>query len=132
MSLENNLLEVLAGAAAVTAIAGSNLRQEWRDQNDTGPAVTITGISNSPEYALDVSNAFYRARVQLDCFGDTFEQTSDLADAVRGALHGYSGTADGLAIDSVTFENSTTLGEQIGDRKIRRLSLDFFVKYNEV
>ena len=122
MSLENQLLEILAGDDAVFALAGDNLRQEWRDQNDRSTGATITRISDAAEYELNLgATAFERSRV--------FDVCSDLADAVRSALHGYSGTAGAYTIDSITFENRVSLGEQDGDRVQRRISLDFFVKY---
>ena len=130
MSLENQLLEILAGDDAVFALAGDNLRQEWRDQNDRSTGATITRISDAAEYELNLgATAFERSRVQIDCFAEVFEECSDLADAVRSALHGYSGTAGAYTIDSITFENRVSLGEQDGDRVQRRISLDFFVKY---
>lgn len=129
MSLEKQLLEILAADAAVFAIAGDNLRHEWRDQNDRDPGVVITAISETPEYALDLGDAFNRSRMQVDCFAESFELVRDLAAAVRAALHGYSGTAGSYSIDSITFENSSSLGEQDGDRIIRRISSDFLITH---
>lgn len=130
MSLENQLLEILAADATVFALAGDNLRHEWRDQNDRSPGVTIFRISDAAEFELDLAaTAFERSRVQLDCFAEIFEECSELADAVRSALHGYSGVSGAYTIDSITFENRVSLGEQDGDRVQRRISLDFFVKY---
>lgn len=130
MSLEKQLLEILAADAAVFALAADNLREEWRDQNDRDTGATIARISDSAEFELDfAADAFERTRVQIDCFAEVFEECSDLADAVRAALHGYKGAAGAYTIDSIKFENRASLGEQDGDRGQRRISVDFFVKY---
>ena len=130
MSLESELLTLLAADSAVVALAGTRLRYEWLDQNTTLPAVTLMQVSLFPEYALNLANPLNRARIQVDCWARDFESAADLGAAVIAVLHNYSGTVGVYSIDSISLENNRPLGERDGDDIIRRRSIDFFVTYN--
>lgn len=129
MSLEAEILNLLAADAPVAAIVGNRLRLEWLDQNTTQPAIALTRISGGREPGLNPANYFSRARVQIDCQAATYETTKTLAAAVVSVLHGYNGPAGAYQIDSITLDNETDLGVQAGDYQSRRVMLDFDILY---
>lgn len=129
MSLETGLLDLLKANSSIKSIIGSHFRTEWRDQNSKKPAVVITRISGGKDSALDMSNHFNTARIQIDCFADSYEKTKTLAELVKGVLHGYKGPASTYQVETLQLDNEIDLGETIGDRIDRRVALDFFVLY---
>jgi hypothetical protein len=128
VSLETEILNLLASDATVFGITGDNLRHEWVEKGVQLPALTITRISTLPEYDLMLAS-LHRVRIQIDCFADGFEEVRTMADAVTAVLHAYSGAAGTFQIDSIVLDNETSLGEKDGDKETRRISLDFFVTH---
>ena len=55
------------------------------------PAIAIHKLSSGQEYSHDGPSVAHPI-VQLDMWGSTREQASDVAEAVRVALSGFSGT----------------------------------------
>lgn len=129
MSLEAALLDILQADPAVNAVVGSNLRHEWRDQNDTEPGIVLSRVSATRDPDLTLDDSLVRCRMQVDCFERSFEAVRALADNVIAVLNGYSGAIGAYTIDSVRVDNETSLGEQDGDHTIRRVSIDFIVIY---
>lgn len=129
MSLESEILDVLALSSAVTILTGSRLRFEWPDQDTEIPAVVLTRVGGGRESALASANYFEDALLQLDCFADTYATVKALAAAVKAALHGYTGSAGSFTIAGVYLRNETDLSEKDGDFERRRVSLDFSVSF---
>lgn len=99
------------------------------------PLLTYQIVSGRPEYHIDGVAGLAEVRVQIDCWSaerpgkDAYDEVRDLAEAVRGALSAYTGTSEGVAIQSCFLENRRTLYEDAA--QVHRESLDFVVGYAE-
>jgi len=130
MAVETALVDLLAADGTVSGLVGTRLRHEWLDQNATYPAIIVTRISGGRESGLSASTDYWeRARIQVDCFGNTYTETKSLGDAVKDVLHGFKGAAGSYQVGSCALDNEVDLGELDGDRGERRVSLDFSVLY---
>lgn len=129
MSLQSEVLTLLAAQSSITDLVGSRLSKEWPEQNTVLPAISLTRVSGGKDSALDMSNHFSRARIQIDCFASTHEGATTLADIVKDYLHGYKGAAGSFQIETMSNDNEIDLGENEGDRNDRRVSLDFLIIY---
>lgn len=130
MSIEVELMNRLAADGTVSGLVGSRIRAEWVDQNSAYPAISVLRVSGGRNSGLDASNDYWNtARIQVDCWADTYSEARALADAVTSSLHGFKGAAGAFQVESLLLENLSDLGEQVGDRVHRRASLDFFVLY---
>ena len=86
--------------ALLSGVAGGRVYPVIRPQAGTLPAVVTTLISLVADGVLDQTAGpnLYRARVQADCYDDTFAGLKALVDAVRAAVHLKSGTYAGKTV----------------------------------
>jgi len=86
--------------ALLSGVASGRVYPVIRPQNGTLPAVVTTMISLVADGVLDQTAGpnLYRARVQADCYDDTFAGLKTLVDAVRAAVHLKSGTYAGKTV----------------------------------
>jgi hypothetical protein len=77
-------------------------------------------------------------RVQIDCYGQTYEQARSVFEAVRVDLDGFSGpleTADSppeiVNVQAIELMSESDFIEEEGDKRIYRVSADFWVMYPE-
>jgi len=100
------------------------------------PAITYQLVSGAPDYDLDSASGLAHVRIQIDCWGRDataatggYRKARALAEAVRAALSGYSGTVSSVVIQQVTLLNRRVLHED--EAELYRESLDFEVWYEE-
>jgi len=86
--------------ALLSGVASGRVYPVIRPQNGTLPAVVTTMISLVADGVLDQTAGpnLYRARVQADCYDDTFAGLKTLVDAVRAAVNLKSGTYAGKTV----------------------------------
>lgn len=107
-ALEKGLVTVLTG----TATCWSRLRQK-----PTFPLVRYQRIYTTRTNAIDGSNVgVTEVGLQLDCMSDSYDEAKTLADAVRGVLHGYTGSWGTLKAHFVNLQTENDSYEQDGDR----------------
>lgn len=91
--LEAGLYSHLAANAGVSALVSTRIYPLLLPQEPTLPALVYQRISTNPlGHSQDGPNHLARVRMQLRCHGATLLAAKQLADAVRAALDGYSGT----------------------------------------
>lgn len=73
-------------ALMLALLPGATVTPVARTQGSPLPAVVIQRVSGGPEYADDGEVGLLGARVQVDCWGETYAAAKDQAIAVRGAL----------------------------------------------
>ena len=83
------LVQANAGVAAVCPVGGF-LTQLPKDQ--TLPSWSFIVVSDSALYTFEGESALGSRRLQIDCFGNTGQETIQLAGAVDAVLSGYQGT----------------------------------------
>lgn len=129
MSIEIELLRLLEADGTVSAFSEIRFRTEWRDQNTSGNYVIATRVSGRRESALNGGDFWQFARVQFDCFSDSYSTVKAIAAAVTDVLHGYTGAAGAYQVGAISLANEIDLGEQEGDLATRRVALDFSITY---
>ena len=138
MTVDGAILGRLKAVTAITDIVGTGasarIYAEKLPQNTALEAITFRHISGERTHAFGKDSGLARARFQLDAWGNTWEDSRDLADAIRGdgngsALSRFSGTQDTTVIDDVMLDNelSTFEDESEGYRTIQ----DYLVYYQE-
>lgn len=121
MSFKSDLIDYLASKAAVTDIVSTDarrIRQGWAPQGTPFPYITI----NVPEYQhghdLGGSAGYCEPEVEVHLWCRTEAHRSDLGDAVRGVLQGFTGVMGDTTVRGVTlpidneFEESPRDGSQ--------------------
>ena len=79
-----------------------NLPAVVYSQTDTDPNDTKNGVSLLDE-----------VQVEVDAIAETYEGAEDLASAIRTALDRYTGTANGVKVQSVQFNNESDTLEKV-------------------
>lgn len=106
---------VLVNALAGNTSAGARIEPIALGQSPTLPAIVYQGISRAADAAHDGGGTF-EVRVQLSCWGATYDEAHALADEVEAVL-------DGARFDGVRFlaegrlddeDESTRQGDQLG------------------
>jgi hypothetical protein len=69
-------------------------RVDWglRPQAKDLPAIRLINVSNPRGYTMDGADATQMHRVQADCYGTTFQEASELGDALIALLEPRSGS----------------------------------------
>lgn len=124
LDLRNYLLSHAAVAAAVDA------RVSWvrAPQSVARPNVVLHRISGLRDTTNDGPSGFVSSRVQIDCYGNRFEDAKAAAIAIETALSGGI-----FSQGSTRFQGCFLDAERTGDEdsttpdKLIRVSLDFII-----
>lgn len=101
--MEEDFLDHLKASAALTGLVGSHIQWASRDR---APSVALHLIDALPEQHLKGEAGLAFARVQIDCWAETFLAAKAIGAAVRTAL-----PAIGLGVGDTTFLSCRVLSE---------------------
>lgn len=93
--IESDLRTFLLAQPAVSALIVDRLYPARLPQGVTLPAVTYQRIAGNSEISHDGPGDLARARIQIDCWADSYATMVSLAKAIRAALSGYRGPMGG-------------------------------------
>lgn len=128
MSMQSEIITRLKAVSAVTAIVGNSPARIYpieRDQNSALPAATYRVISELRESVMGRDTGDVRARMQFDCYAETYDGAIALLGALRVALQRWSGGS----IQQVFVENVEENSDP--DARVKRSRIDFIVWYKE-
>lgn len=132
--IEAVLFSILSNNATVSSLISSRIHPNIIKQSVALPAICYQGISGPREYALDGALGLVAARIQVNCFAETYAEVKELSEAVRVCLSGYSGTVNGRQIDLIFIDNEMDIPsispELQGKTRYGKL-LDCLVSYHE-
>jgi hypothetical protein len=100
-----------------------------RPQGSALPAAVLNRISGGPLYADDGEVGLEQARIQIDCWAETYTAAKRLARAVTACLSAFEGTVGTTAFEFIELENERDLREGGSDSASYpfRTALDFIV-----
>lgn len=125
--MEEELRALLAGSAAIAALAGTRINFGANVQGAAYPRIVMFTISNTVGGHMTGPDSIEFSRVQVDCYAQSFAEAKQLSRAVKSFLHFYRGGGFQL----VTFEgarDSREGGANEADRPFR-VSLDFITRW---
>lgn len=106
--IEADLRTYLLTKPGVTAFAGDRIRPDQLDEADVKPAIIIAVDEEEPQNDLDGDGGLVKATVAIASLAVRRSDSRQLAEQVRLALAGYSGTAGSSTIRSI-FDSSVTV-----------------------
>ncbi len=138
MTIDGAILGRLKAVSAITTIIGSGanarIYAEKLPQAPTLEAITFRQITGERIHAFGSDPGLVRARFQVDAWADTWEESRDLADAIRGngagnAFSRFRGTQDSTVVDDILLDNElATFQDQSGSY---RTIQDYLIWYQE-
>ncbi|RHZ91360.1 DUF3168 domain-containing protein [Cereibacter sphaeroides] len=125
--MEEALRALLLDVPAVAALVGPRVNFGRHPQGEPLPALVLTTVSDREGLTLAGPDGLQRARVQIDCYAESYGAAKQLSRAVRAVLHGHSGGG----FQGVFLDGARDLREP-GDDTGRpfRVSLDFLTIYS--
>ena len=98
-------------------------------QSPQYPLILYTKITGMRDHHLQGPSGHAHPRFQIEAWAKTYTEAKTLADAIREALDGYSGTAAGTKIGSCLIESEQDIYES--EVEAFRVIMDFFVWHEE-
>jgi len=129
MDMQKALRARLLGAGPVSALVGSKVDWLDRPQGAALPAITLQVVSGSIDQHMKGLQSLQFARVQMDCWGDTYAQTKTLVDAALSAVLPRA-TIQGVLFLTASATFPRDLGEQAGTKFVHRKQTDLIVRFS--
>ena len=122
--MEEDIRARLAGTLTIAAQVRERITWGAREQGAALPAVCMQVISGPREYQMSGPTGLKAARVQVECWGSTYEDAKRLARLVNTSLGGaIFGVVQGAFLDS----ERDIAGTDAGGRRVFCTSMDFRV-----
>lgn len=124
MTFEAALVAHLKGDAAVVALVADRLYPMMRPHSTPTPAVTYQRVSGQRANSLaGFTSGLTQIRVQVDCWGATYEAAGELASAIAARMDTAAASFSSLLVfDQDVYEE---------DVRLFRRVLDFNVWFTE-
>lgn len=135
MSIGKAIHARLTGHAGTFALVKKRIYPLRIPQGPTYPAVRYQVIGAPRTHLMGADLGEVHARVQIDCYAQTYDGAHTLATQVRGALSRWEGTAGGVTVIHVFLDDERDIDEptieQDGEKGVYRVMFDFIVHYEE-
>lgn len=127
-NLPGGIFSLLTADAGVAALVATRVFPVEVPEDVTLPALLYRFVGGTSSPTL-MTSGMQKARVQFDCYGETYDDASALRNAVVAALNGYQGTlADGTLL-----QNAWALGPGTDffedDPRQFRCMVEFYLMY---
>lgn len=117
--------EAIYGRLNGATSAGSRIFPLTLPQDGALPAVTYQQVSRVEDATMKVRGPFARARMQVDCWGDTYAEARALAAEVDSLLARFKGTVGATEVLDVFPANEMEFFEP--DVFARRVMLEYMM-----
>lgn len=115
MSVEQDVYDRLAADATVAGLVGTRIYPVLLPQNVAMPAIVYSRVASVPHDDLELAQNHESARVQVDCWADSYPGAKALAAAASAALQ----------LAPVYAQRLTDLDDYDPEEKLFRVILDF-------
>ena len=100
-TIEQAIYNILANTAGISAIVGTRIYQVKMPDNVAFPAISYQTSFGSQIESFTGFSGLRNPVINIDSWAKSAGVAKDLAEKVRAALHGYSGTYGDVTIDNV-------------------------------
>jgi hypothetical protein len=130
--MEEALRAHLLANAAVNTACGGRMYWSVRPQGSAYPSGVLTIISRIPERLFSGPAGLAAARVQVDCYADTYSQAKALYRAVKAVLNNLTFTNSGKRFwGFAENERDLTDAGATDAARIHRVSADFLIWHED-
>jgi hypothetical protein len=99
---------ILSANAGVTAICSTRIYPDVAAQGSEFPFVVYNITRLAASDTKSGVSTLDEERYDINCVSSSYAQAIGLSEAVRGALDRYSGTVNGVAVQSIQFTDFET------------------------
>lgn len=131
--IEKAIYAKLSGDAAVSALVAARVYPNLAPQDTTLPYIVFKEVTSQVYQSKTPGNdGLSRSDVEVHCVAEEQLDANTLAEEVREALHGFSGTVGGVAVTSIISQpriNAAELPPDLRDRVRPRVINTYTAKY---
>ena len=109
MSLGKAIYSILNADANLTALATGGIYPSRAKQGAVAPYLVYTINDVIPFNTKDGVSSVDHFFIIIEAYAKTYNEVDTLSLQVRTTLDGYNGTANGVDVNSITFEDKTDL-----------------------
>ena len=134
--LEDALYKILTSITELAYSVDDKVYPSEADVEASAPFIVFSRADGIRDRSLKGSTGLVRARMQVDTYADSYEETKSIASAVRKALDNYRDTVpldnnETIRIGGTALLNDSDLIDTSTDPKLFRVSMDFLIFYGE-
>lgn len=116
---------LLTADTAIDALIDGRIHPSKLVQSEPFPAITYLRVSTPRIRSHSGPSGLAHARVQINCWAETWTGARDLADLVRMRLDGWKGVAGGVRIGGIQLDSERDDFDP--DRSVQRVIHDYIV-----
>lgn len=127
--MEEGIIARLLATSGVTALVSARVYPGRRPQASPLPAIDVSSIGGAPIYTDDGESGLASARIEVNCWGETYTSAKTVARAVKASLSAFVGTAGGITFQNVLLDAERDFNESGGNASeyLFRTNLDVIV-----
>ena len=129
MTIEEGLVAYVLAQSAITTLIGTRIMPAPLRQESSLPAISYQLISVRDDVLHDGPQGLPDARIQLDCWADTYAGAKTLAAAIKTAVHAYRGLMGTVNVQRAKVENIVD-GFEVNTGR-QRVIMDVLLMYQE-
>lgn len=126
MNLGKGIYSILNNDSPVNTAASGGIFPNQIPQGKVPPFLAYRIDSVEPFETKDGVSTVDHFDITVACFAKTYNECDDLAAKIRTALDGYQGTANGIVIDSIVFEDVIDIYDDAA--QLQGKELEFMVR----
>ncbi len=132
--LHVDLYAFLKDTTQIADLFGSRIFHEWNPQsNDEWPTLVFS-LTTQNELAEDMEapgdDKIDQSNYQFDIYGRKSKATVEAAKTFDDVFRNFRGTMGATRIQRIELTSNAHLGEIVGDKTVRRVSLDYAIFHN--
>ena len=117
----------LSTDGSITAYIGTKIYPDITPQNVQYPFVVYTITNSLPVDYKDGQSNLEEITLQIDVYTQSYDDTQDLANLIRNRLDRFTGTAEGIDVQTIKYMSSDS---QVfnAELSVYWMSIDFMAK----
>ena len=129
MEIGKAIYNILSGTLAISNKVGTKIFPNVATQSESFPFIIYDVQSDSPEDTKDGVANLDITNMMVSAYSDTYSNATEIGSSIRDALDRYSGTVNGVVINTIVFEGYNDAFDDMSGRDgIYRKSLDFKIR----
>lgn len=112
---------------------GSRVYPGKLPQNPTYPAIAYAQISNPRQHTHDGPDGCVEARYQITAFSDSYAEAKGVAEDIREALDGFTGTMNDVEVAFTRHDGGRDVFDDQAEvnRGVWMIQTDYMIQYTE-
>lgn len=129
--LHKDLYAFLKDTPEIDELFSGRIFHEWSPQATEEWPSLVFFLTSVSEFAEDMeepgNDKIDQSNYQFDVYGRKSAEVTETADAFDGVFRNFVGTMGATRVQRIAVGNISHLGEIVGDKQVRRVSLDYAI-----